>query len=100
MLDALPLAVDLTVAREVTLIIPLGLVLLTAAWAAWLLFGRGSGITSRSQGASRQQPQTEPPPGGGSSPAGGASPGGGSSPEGRTRPGGGSSPTGGPPSGG
>ena len=37
MFDLSPLA-NLTVAEQVTLIVPLGLVLLTLAWAGWLLF--------------------------------------------------------------
>ncbi len=39
MLDALPLAN--TLANELTLIIPIGLFLLTLAWLGWLLHGRG-----------------------------------------------------------
>jgi hypothetical protein len=39
MLDALVLA-DATVARELTLIVPLGLLLLTLAWVCWLLYRR------------------------------------------------------------
>ena len=42
MLQALPLA-STTVAEEVTLIIPLGLLLITLAWAHWVLFVRGAG---------------------------------------------------------
>lgn len=40
MLDAHPLA-SILVAEEVTLIIPLGLLLLTLFWAHWALFRRG-----------------------------------------------------------
>jgi hypothetical protein len=39
MLDALVLA-DATLARELTLIVPLGLLVLTLLWAGWLLHKR------------------------------------------------------------
>ncbi len=39
MLDLLPVA-NLTVAEEVTLIVPLGLLLLTLLWVGWLLYRR------------------------------------------------------------
>ena len=50
MLEALPLA-STTIAEEVTLIIPLGLLLITLAWAHWVLFGRGE----------RREPTVPPP---------------------------------------